>query len=108
MKQKRFNFVEPQVILTVIISLIVLAVGVFAFFSVTSGIESTGVSAGGTDCFSITTPTNPETLTLPTNTISIVSVTEYYSDGTNAAIDSGNYTWDPTNPSTIDVNVTGG
>jgi hypothetical protein len=110
MKPKNhFNFIEPNIIMAVIISLMILAVGVFAFFSVTSGLEDTGMDTSKTQCWTIVAPSNPETLTgLPSDTIDIITVTEYYTDGTSAVIPATNYSWVSTNPTVINVNVTGG
>lgn len=109
MNKTIFGFVEPSVIMTVVVSLIILVVGVFAFFVTTGAIDDTEISYGGTKCWDISSPSNPETLTgLPSNTISITSVTEYYDDGTSALIDPTDYVWSSGTPTQINVNVTGG
>jgi len=105
-KKSIFGFIEPNVIMAVIVSLLVFSVGIFAFFSLTTGLENTGISASGTRCYT-SFGANPNSFTLPSNTNGITSVTEYYDDGSSSAIDSGNYTWSSSNPGTINVNLTG-
>ncbi len=108
-KKTKFGFIEAGQIMAVVVSLIIIAVGMFAFFTVTNVSEEQGIGASGQKCFAITTPTNPETLTgLPSNTINISYVREYYDDGTNALIDPADWVWSIATPTTIDVSVTGG
>ena len=52
---KRYNYMDPEMIMTIVVSLIILAVGVFAFFVTTNQIGSsigphsnaTGAAYGG-------------------------------------------------------------
>ena len=45
----KFNFMDPQMIMTVVISLVILAVGVFAFYVTISNIPTVTPAAGTED-----------------------------------------------------------
>ena len=107
--KNKFGFIEPMTVMIIVVSLIVFAVGVFAFFTLSVEMEQVGPSVSGRKCWNIGTPNNPETYNnLPTNTNGITRVVEHFEDGSTNVIDAGNYTWVETNPTYISVNVTGG
>lgn len=96
---------EPKQIMTVVVSLIMLSVGVFAFFSVwTSLDESTDVATGGQECQAVADPSLQQTVNIGTDSATITRVTETLTDGTTQNIDAANYTYAGT---TVTINVTG-
>ena len=106
MRKSQFNFMDPKVMMTVVVSLMVLLVGVFAFFTVWGNLSEEEVIESVTDktkSQSVTDPSIQQTMTLPAG-VTIESVTERYNDGTSSSIDSGNWSYSGT---TITVNVTG-
>jgi len=107
-KQHRFNFIEPQVIMAVIVSMIILGVGVFAVFTVITTTQDESIGAGGTFSRNFTPGANPNTYNgLPIDTESITSVEEYY-DGAWHTVTSGTgYYWHDGDRDTIVVNATG-
>jgi len=76
----------PQQIMMVIVSLIILGVGVFAFFETQSQIET---SPDQSQTFTITNPTVNQTLTLTYPQTSVSSVYQY--TGTEWVIISSSY-----------------
>lgn len=91
-------------IMVVVVALIMLAVGVFAFFSLWSNLEQIPeFGASAQECQTVTTPGVPQTVTLPRGA-TVTSVRERLNTGTWQTIDSGNYSHVGT---TITVNVTG-
>ena len=44
----KFSFIDPGAIMGVVVSLIILAVGVFAFFVTVNQIQNTGTASGNT------------------------------------------------------------
>jgi len=106
-RRSRYPFVDPKVVMGVAVSLIILSAGVFAFFAVVTETDKPQYELSETTCFTTFT-TNPNNLTLPVTTSSIISVIEYFSDDTTNIVDSGNYTWSARNPSHISVNTTTG
>lgn len=108
-KRSRYPFMDPKVVMSVVVTLIILAVGVFAFFVTTGALNDAGITTSGTQSWTISSPSNPETLSgLPSSTTGISSVTEYFNDGTSATISSSDYVWSANTPTQIDVNITGG
>jgi len=107
MKEKRrFGFLDPKVVMTVIVSLIILGAGAFAFFTVWGSINtSSSTQLGNTMCTDVTDPSVSQTLTL-INPGTIVSVTETLSSGGTQTISSSDYTLN-TATGVITVTVTG-
>ena len=49
---KKYRYMDPEMIMTVVISLIILAVGVFAFYVTINNIPTTGMSTTATNAIS--------------------------------------------------------
>ena len=104
--KKRFSFVDAKTVMLVTVSLIILAVGVFAFFTVWSEISDPSTSPlSARQCETVTDPTATQTITVR-GAGSINSVTEYLSDGTTQTISSSDYTFNNENDQ-IQITVTG-
>ena len=108
MKKKKviFGFIDPKMIMAVVVSLMLLSVGAFAFFTTWSALEEVPQFAvSGTECTTISIPTNNESVTIPIDA-TISRVYEVLNTGGTQTIDSGNYTL---NDSTwvVLANVTG-
>lgn len=103
----RFNFIEPSVIMAVLVSMIILGVGVFAVFTVINTTQQESLGAGGTFTRSFTPTANPNDYNgLPDDTSGITTVQEYY-DGAWHDVTSGTgYYWNQTSNHII-VNATG-
>lgn len=56
----KFNAMEPEVIMTIVVSLIILAVGVFAFFVTMDSIPHTGLGVGPSMAINNTTGTGEQ------------------------------------------------
>jgi len=108
MKRKnKFNFVDPTVIVAVFVSLIVLAVGVYAVFTVITNTQDDSIGASPTFSRTFTPTTNPNTYNgLPDNTQSITSVEEYYDGAWHDVTAGTGYYWNQTSNNLI-VNATG-
>jgi hypothetical protein len=53
----KFKYMDPEMIMTIVVSLIVLGVGVFAFFVTMASIPTTGMSSEATNAINDTTTT---------------------------------------------------
>jgi len=95
---------EPKQIMAVVVALIFLSTGTFAFF-VTWGelteVEQFAIS--GTQCRTVTDPSAQQTVTIPAGA-TITRVYETLNTGSSQNIDTGNYTQAGT---TVTINVTG-
>jgi len=98
------EILEPKVIMSVVVALIILGVGVFAFF-VTWGEVTTNeaLAMSGTECQTVVNPAIAQTVTIPDGA-TITRVYETLNTGSSQNIDSGNYTHVGT---TVTINVTG-
>jgi len=103
-KNVKFPFLDPKIMMTVVVSLIILAVGVFAFFTVWGSLENTeGMETSDTRCQTVSNPAIAQTVTVPSDA-TITRVVETLNTGSTNAIDSGNYTHVGT---TVTITVTG-
>lgn len=99
-----FPFLDPKVIMTVVVCMLMLAVGVFAFFTVWGSLEDTeGMETSGTRCQTVSNPAIAQTVTIPSDA-TVTRVYETLNTGSTQTIDSGNYTVVGT---TVTINVTG-
>ena len=105
--RNRSGFVDPKVIISVVVALMFLAVGVFAFFTVTS---TTNQQTGGVSGTRTVTETagNPHNLTgLPTGYTNVTNVVGVFSDG--STVTANTFVWTTAEPTAIRwINVTGG
>jgi len=99
-----FSFLEPKIIMTVVIALLMLGVGSFAFFTLWDTLEQEeGMEVSDTECQTVLNPTIPQTVTIPDGA-TVSRVYERLNTGTTHTIDSGNWT---VAGSTVTINVTG-
>ena len=103
-KKIHFNFIEPSTIMTIVVSLIILTVGAFAFF-VTWGEVTTNdaLSLSGTECEAVTNPAIAQLVTIPADA-TITRVYETLNTGVTQDITSGDYSFTGT---TVTITVTG-
>ena len=95
---------EPNQIMSVVVSLIVLGVGTFAFFVTWGSLEDVDEFAvSGTKCTTVTDPSAQQTVTIPEGA-TITRVYETLNTGSTQNIDAANYTYAGT---TVTINVTG-
>lgn len=90
----KFNFVDPKVIMSVVVSLMILGIGVFAFFTVTTETGSQGYMPSGSECETYTegSPlTFPHIITLPASANNVTGVTGTYVGGASVTF---TYTYD--------------
>lgn len=108
MKKKNvFNFIEPQVIMTVIVSLIILGVGTFAVFTVITNTQDESYGASPSFSRTFTPTTNPNYYTgLPDDASSITTVQEYYNGAWQTVTAGTGYYWNQTT-NVLTVNATG-
>ena len=103
-KKIKFSFIEPATILTIIVALMVLAVGSFAFAITWSEISSSdAVQVSGSECQAVANPALQQNVTIPDGA-TITRVYETLNTGSTQNIDAGNYTQVGT---TVTINVTG-
>lgn len=88
----------------IVVSLIILGVGVFAFFTVESEVEKQGYSSSGTKCQAVADPTVQQTINIGRDATEIV-VKEKLSDGTWQTIDILDWSYAG---SIVTATVTGG
>jgi len=96
--------IEPKQIMAIIVAMMMLAVGVFSFFTIWVGmsdIEEFAVS--GSECVTVTDPSIAQTVTIPAGA-TITRVYETLNTGSSQNIDTGNYTQTGTS---VSINVTG-
>ena len=99
-----FPFLEPKIIMTVVVALLMLGVGSFAFFTLWDTLEQEeGMEVSGTACQTVLNPTIQQTVTIPDGA-TVSRVYERLNTGTTQTIDSGNWT---VAGSTVTINVTG-
>jgi len=105
MKRKTlFGFVDVNVIMAVVVSLILLAVGVFAFYTLQDTLEENpNFDVSGSRCQTVVDPSAQQTVTIPSDA-TITRVYETLNTGSTNDIDTGNYTYAGT---TVTINVTG-
>jgi hypothetical protein len=108
MSKRKFNFITPEIMISIIVAMILLGVGLYSVLVVSTNTSSNSAMYQ-TTCFNVKGETNPVVeRTLPSLTSGIISVTEYYDDGASSTIDSGNYSWRSSSPTQISFNITGG
>jgi len=96
--------IDPKIIMTSVVALILLAVGMFAFGTIWFSIsEDDSFAVSSTECQAVTDPSAQQTVTLPSD-VTITRVYETLNTGATQDIDTGNYTYAGT---TATINVTG-
>lgn len=102
--KRKFNFMDPKVIMTVVVTLIILAVGTFAFFVTWGALEDTDIMVvSGTECQAVTNPSVSQLVVIGEGATNLI-VKEHLTDGTWRIIDSGNYSYVG---GTVTITVTG-
>ena len=107
-KKTLFGYVDPAAIMGVVVTLIILGVGAFAFFTTIGGIEDTGIGFDDSADIrqNITGQSNPITFNgLYDNTVGINSITLIYDDGSSRTLAAGEYVWSANNPKQITVTL---
>ena len=98
------EFLDPKVIMAVVVSLIILGVGTFAFFVTWGEVsQQDGLELSGRECEVVVNPAIAQTVTIPEGA-TITRVYETLNTGPTQNIDAGNYTQAGT---TVTINVTG-
>ena len=84
----KFSYLDPKVIMTVVVALMLLAVGVFAFFTVTNFTQNqSGLGVSGTKTITVTGNDPWNVSGLPSITTNVSAVTVNYDDGSSASAD---------------------
>jgi len=94
-KKIRFGFVDPKTIMTIVVSLMILGIGVFAFFMTTTQLQEDAPVDCTDQTFAVANPAVNQNCNVGTDR-TIGTVTQVLSDGSRIAIDAGNYTYNPT------------
>lgn len=105
----KFGFVDPKAIMAVVVSLIIVAVGVFAVFYTLTASETVGIGYDDSPDIrqNISGLSNPITFSgLYANTEGFNSITLIYDDGSTRTVGAGEYTWSSTNPRYISLTLT--
>lgn len=98
------GFISPEAVILIFACLLTLTVSVYAFFTVTDVIESTGITASGSTCQVVSDPSIQQNVNIGTGSATIVTVREQLNDLTWNTIDSGNYSYAG---NIVTINVTG-
>lgn len=101
--KKRFGFVDPKVIVGVVVALLILGIGTFAFFITWGELKDEGINPSSTKCQAIVDPSVQQTMDIGTGAFNLV-VTEQLSDGSWQTIDSADWSY---SGSTVTATVTG-
>ena len=106
-KKYLFGFIDPQVIISVFVAMMIMAIGVFAVFTVIVNTQDENVGVGGTFTRTFSPSASPQYYTnLPDDTEDVTGVEEYYNGAWHTITEGTGWYYNATT-NTLTVNATG-
>lgn len=96
MKKERFNFLEPKVIMSAVVALILITIGLFAVAVISSEQQSSGYVTSYDGTFPIINPTINQSLNTEQSGMTGLTVTQILNDGSVITIPIYGYVYSGT------------